>query len=527
MLSKNNYIAIFTLTFLFFFLLPILVPFDLWDGVIISYASELNDLSGIKFWFFSSGWHLQYFQISLFHWISSNILIDFLLLNKIINYLFSVIFIREVCLIGSKLIKLESNWVSLLALFLASSPVFSVLSSSVMTFHFLSLTICLVGVRFFHTNHATQQIIGLLLILLSLSYPANLGLCIGISFLNDCCKSKKKSDFAFLSIRTIVVSILAISFYFVQGLLFDPYGFWEGYYSIRNPFTLKGILVIGFRSIEYISHFILIVIPILLFLLINYSREDLLYKPNIKKILGLGVLLASSCLSFILVGKSASIIDIYDWSTRHVLTFYTPFSLILIYILRELYVSQISHASLIKVIIGLPIIFNIVLGGYSWNDKFQRADFYKTFIEFAKQNPSKFESQFVIIERDMKPSIRSYEYNYLYFIANSNNNTFITESKFSLDNALKKISQEKLGFSQTEIIAFQNFAPNEKINYLKENKPSLLKALEMYFIADLREWDTNNTINDPSLRKWYGSEPGIKLKRNLREIANDLFNENQ
>ena len=61
----------------------------------------------------------------------------------------------------------------------------------------------------------------------------------------------------------------------------------------------------------------------------------------------------------------------------------------------------------------MSAIFNIVLGGYSWNDKFQRADFYKTFIEFAKKNPSKFESQFVIIERDMKPSIRSYEYNYL------------------------------------------------------------------------------------------------------------------
>ena len=38
----------------------------------------------------------------------------------------------------------------------------------------------------------------------------------------------------------------------------------------------------------------------------------------------------SSCLSFILVGKSASIIDIYDWSTRHALTFYIAFSIICI-----------------------------------------------------------------------------------------------------------------------------------------------------------------------------------------------------
>lgn len=291
-LNNKDWTYIFINSFLVFGFLPFLLTHDFWDGTIISYGSSMQDLSGVKFWFFQSGWHLQYFQILTFHEIANTLSISYIEANKAIVFIFSILFLREIALISKMHFHLEGKWLLALLIFLSASPVMSVLSSSVMAFHFLSLTICLIGVRWIHHSNNYKEILGYFLVFLSLSYPANLGLCIGLSYLYDCSSNKKIKNIKMINLnislpqtRTYGVIVLAISFYMVHRLIFEPYGFWDGYYSLRNPFTLKGFLVIGYRSAEFLSHFLILGLSICLIQLISKNKMEILNSEKFQKIL--------------------------------------------------------------------------------------------------------------------------------------------------------------------------------------------------------------------------------------------------
>ena len=113
-----NYILLNSL--LFFGFLPFFLTHDFWDGVIISYGSSMQDLSGIKFWFFQSGWHLQYFQILAFHEVSTALSIDYIVANKAIVFIFSILFLREIALIAKLNFHLEGKWLLALLIFLSA-----------------------------------------------------------------------------------------------------------------------------------------------------------------------------------------------------------------------------------------------------------------------------------------------------------------------------------------------------------------------------------------------------------------------
>ena len=529
-----NYILINSL--LFFGLLPFFLTHDFWDGAIISYGSSMQDLSGIKFWFFQSGWHLQYFQILTFHEISNVLSVSYIAVNKLIVFIFSILFLREMTLISKMHFHLEGKWLLALLIFLSASPVMSVLSSSVMAFHFLSLTICLIGVRWIHCSSNYRLILGYFLIFLSLSYPANLGLCIGLSYLYDCSYSKKiryikmlNLNIALPEIRTYGVIILAFSFYVVHRLIFEPYGFWDGYYSLRNPFTLKGFLVIGYRSLEFLSHFLIVGFSICLIQLINKNKIKIFnlkkFRNNSIVYIGLFVFLMSSCLSFIMVGKAASIIDIYDWSTRHALTFYIPFSIICIITVKSgLDKIQLKTVNS-NIILTVALSTNIFLGAYAWNDKFQRDDFYITFKEYLETDQNKLSEKIVLVKRNIRPAVRDFEYNYIYHLSNTKVDSYFTEAEFNINNLLERMAVRNFGFSAKEINLYLKLNKDEKIDFLSKEKPGLLNALNLYLVTDLRELNGSAMIDDQKLNKWYGPEFGSKFRRRLKEISDNLFPE--
>lgn len=533
-LNNKDWTYIFINSFLVFGFLPFLLTHDFWDGTIISYGSSMQDLSGVKFWFFQSGWHLQYFQILTFHEIANTLSISYIEANKAIVFIFSILFLREIALISKMHFHLEGKWLLALLIFLSASPVMSVLSSSVMAFHFLSLTICLIGVRWIHHSNNYKEILGYFLVFLSLSYPANLGLCIGLSYLYDCSSNKKIKNIKMINLnislpqtRTYGVIVLAISFYMVHRLIFEPYGFWDGYYSLRNPFTLKGFLVIGYRSAEFLSHFLILGLSICLIQLISKNKMEILnsekFQKNSTLHIGLFVLLMSSCLSFIMVGKAASIIDIYDWSTRHALTFYFPFSIICIITIKSALENKKLKAMKSNIVLTFLLLINIFLGAYAWNDKFQRDDFYITFKEYLETDQSKLSEKVLLVKRNIRPAVRDFEYNYLYYLSHAKVDSYFTEAEFNVENMLERMAEINFGFSVLEIELYLKLNENEKIDFLSQEKPNLLNALNLYLITDLSKISGSAIIDNQKLRRWYGPEYGAKFRRRLKEISDNLF----
>lgn len=533
-LSNKDWSYILINSFLVFGFLPFLLTHDFWDGTIISYGSSMQDLSGVKFWFFQSGWHLQYFQILTFHEIANTLSISYIEVNKAIVFIFSILFLREIALISKMHFHLEGKWLLALLIFLSASPVMSVLSSSVMAFHFLSLTICLIGVRWIHHSNNYKEILGYFLIFLSLSYPANLGLCIGLSYLYDCSSGKKIKNIKMINLnislpqtRTYGVIVLAISFYIVHRLIFEPYGFWDGYYSLRNPLTLKGFLVIGYRTAEFLSHFLILGLSICLIQLISKNKMEILNREKFQKNstlhIGLFVLLVSSCLSFIMVGKAASIIDIYDWSTRHALAFYFPFSIICIITVKSALKNKKLKALKSNIILTFLLSISISLGAYAWNDKFQRDDFYITFKEYLKTDQSKLSEKVLLVKRNVRPAVRDFEYNYIYYLSHIKVDSYFTEAGFNLNEMLERMAEINFGFSALEIELYLKLNKNEKIDFLIQKKPALLNALNLYLVTDISKLKESAMIDNQKLRKWYGPEYGAKFRRRLKEISDSLF----
>lgn len=519
---KNKNLAALAVSIITLLIPLFLIEHDLWDGVIISYGSSLEDLSGIKFWFFQAGWHLQYYQIIVFHYLSLFLNLEYIILNKLIIWICFFFILKEISYLLHKVYSLENRWLFLTFIFLGSAPSMAVLSSSVMGFHWISLLIGLIGVRVIRQE---KIILGSILLFAAFSYPAILGLSIGISYFLDSSAKEKKYFPISLQIYkpsnfTIYIFLIAVIFYISHKLIFEPYGFWENYYSLRSPFELKGFLVISYRLLEFLSHFIILGITLFVCVCIYPKKiKAISIQFNHDKAFGLIFFIFSSFITFVMVGKSASIIDVYDWSTRHVMPFYIPFSIFIGIFLKWIYETFDRNF----LFVCIPLAINLFLGIYSWNDKFQRDEFFKTFKEFAALNETKLSKRYVKIIRDNKPSIRSYEYNYLYFLTHQNSDVFISETDFSMESATDKLFSETFGLTKEEILISRNLNFQERLSYLEKVSPMNKNALKLYLVSNIDSVLGYEEISDPLLTKWYGKEPGIEVKRFLKKLSDDIL----
>lgn len=126
------------------------------------------------------------------------------------------------------------------------------------------------------------------------------------------------------------------------------------------------------------------------------------------------------------------------------------------------------------------------------------------------------------MKRNIKPAVRSYEYNYIHYLSRGKVDNFFTESGFDVDSVLKKMADINFGFSALEIELYLKLNKDQKIDFLSREKPDLFNALNLYLVTDLSKLDGSGLLDDQKLRKWYGPELGIKFKRRLKKIASNL-----
>lgn len=163
------------------------------------------------------------------------------------------------------------------------------------------------------------------------------------------------------------------------------------------------------------------------------------------------------------------------------------------------------------------------MGAYAWNDKFQRDDFYITFKEYLETDQSKLSEKVLLVKRNIRPAVRDFEYNYLYYLSHAKVDSYFTEAEFNVENMLERMAEINFGFSVLEIELYLKLNENEKIDFLSQEKPNLLNALNLYLITDLSKISGSAIIDNQKLRRWYGPEYGAKFRRRLKEISDNLF----
>jgi hypothetical protein len=389
---------------------------DIWDGVIISYAFETKDLSGLESWFFSSGWNLQYLLVRFEFFISYFTGLSFHLINILISILVILIILKEVNWVASVVFGLPKYWANVACCILAVMPAWSVLASSVMLIHVTCIALGLVGSRFLASDSSFKNILGSLFVIMSfqlnsmLVFIPILQLIMGVKFV-----SFKKVDF--LSLRKFFLSFgLAVVFYCFIQKFNQPKGIYQGYNSLVDP-SEKGFWSLLTNNLLSYSSFILV--PMIA--IVGFKGSFSFKKSDLDIYIKLITLIIASVFPYMAVGKTADLRDYTDWSYRHSLLLSIPLAILTTTILFHLESREngIDRQFIGKRIIPTCIVIALIssLSLASLATKLNRQDFELSLSEELKNSRVVPAPGIVIfsISGAPAPIFREYEVNYLLF----------------------------------------------------------------------------------------------------------------
>lgn len=381
MLSDIKKVLLISVLFFVLLIIPILsLSSDMWDGVIIDYASKSKNFDGIEIFFFESRWILQYYLSKFIINLSFFFGIGYKNLNGIFIYIIFIFFLFENLYISKKIFNLKNNHQIWFLIFLATFPGFSVLASSIMTFHFLCFTSSLIGIRIIQTtDNNYKKIAGYILIILSFGFKPLLVFNPLLSLCYDFVKNKKY----YFSSGTIIILILGIiSFSF--RLIFPPTGMYAGVYALI--FFQENWIENFINGIYYYSSYpgLILILNLLSILSLFFLRYKLSINKDLIKnffyvLVPVIILFFASSMPYIAVGKWSGFWDVKDWNIRQAILISIPFSLFAVIlttnILNFYQISLITKSKFSNCIFTIFLIINLTLFSSSIIEKMNRSVF--------------------------------------------------------------------------------------------------------------------------------------------------------
>ena len=229
-------------------ILIFLPNYDFWDGRIISHAFFIDDLSGVDFWFSSSGWYIQLYLIKFVYFLQSHLPLSGIFFIKIISFFSLVSLVNESMKIGSKIYQFSETESRFFGIGIAVFPAWSTLLSSVLFIYIFCTWLVFIGVRLIMKSKSILKIIiGFLLVTISFQLNSNFlfSIGLGLSFylisirLNQKVKNLEKD----LRFRLFGIIIFSFSSYGILRLLFSPYGLYEDYNKISILTLFRSIFI--------------------------------------------------------------------------------------------------------------------------------------------------------------------------------------------------------------------------------------------------------------------------------------------
>lgn len=428
-IDKNYYIELIVsfLAVCFFILFRLLQSTDdMWDGVILSYASRINDFEGVKTHFFEASWFLQYY-ISLFIEFTSEIIhISFYKLSLLFCALFLFLLILEIVYFAK--IIFDFNFFERLFLIFSISTfsIWHIFLSSIHVAHIFYFFISLLSLRLIHNKNIISNIIGFLILFISYELNSIILFAILLSYSYDL----KKNNFKFISIislKTFIVLTLSFIFFLIRKTINEPYGLFENYNSIIIPYNLEILNHYLINLLYYFIFLIPLIASLFIFLFFNYlinkNLNFIFFKFN-KKFLLLFFLFIGSFLPYLLAGKNPLFLGIYDWYGRQALLLSMSIPLIATFtfslIYRNLNAKYLLNANMIALSLFCIVFFliNIFILNLGFNLKFKRQLLEGKFINYFVENKINIDAGInnIIFKNEIPTShFRGYEMNYLFF----------------------------------------------------------------------------------------------------------------
>lgn len=302
---------------------------DMWDGLIVTYASETRNYAGIER--LSNDTHLNtvYFLIRGEFAVASVLRISYMRVDRVVVGL--ALFL--ICFCTKKIvrdrIKLSKEWAGFAVCALLTFPIWHVLASTTQTFYVVFTSLCMLGVHLIYKNNPYWILPGIILLLISYEMNSAILFAPVLAALYQATEIKTKSFFWNMS-KPLLVLTSGCTYWIISNSIDTPTGQYVQYNKLVNPLSMEGWQVIKAGFFEFSSFLILpslglsaLVAVVLLF---RKSSEDEKHTQLLAPIAYVIPLWLASIFPYILVRKSTQVDD-FDWFGRHAILLSVPISL--------------------------------------------------------------------------------------------------------------------------------------------------------------------------------------------------------
>ena len=319
-LSENYYIYII----LIFIFIPINFIPQLFDGVFIDYAYEIEDPSAVEPLYKANARYFHLFFIYLVYFLAkyTSLPAEIFLDNLIIVFL--ILFCIEVKKYSKLFFGLENKWCNLAALFTAIFPVWHTLVDFDIGQYLISIYFLFFGFRNFVSPKKINAIIGLAFIILSFDVEPNLVFIVGLATIY-LLLNKINNTYDFSVSKLIIIIATSFTYYFMRYLYFPASGFYEytqmiNLDHISSNLTLTKLIknISNYSTYLYLYLWIPVIFLIhLLFRNNTYSVKKKLHFKYTNNYFLLIMLSGFAIFPYLLMNKSSSILYLSDYYQRH------------------------------------------------------------------------------------------------------------------------------------------------------------------------------------------------------------------
>lgn len=359
---------------------------DSWDSAVLP-IYEITKLDYLlDEWFLNASLFEQYFQVKVFLLAANWLDISYFSIHKIFLSLIAFLIVSEVTYLVLNVTQ-NRNWGLFGGIFAALFPTWPLSIASVLDFYLLALWLGLIGVRTFtQSKKRSSRSLGLLAMLLSTGYAVMYPICISIFLIYKYLGLISGVDPKLLKRLFWILFSTLLSKFVITRLLLPARENFEGYNSFLNPVNFDSwfSVFIGFKAFSSFTLYfaIIILVPICIYSLLSTTKtaQPLTYmrlSPRSNSLLKFSIILIfSSILPFIFVGKSTSLFWIEYNTGRHAIPLIMALPLALSILGQSiLEATKFLRFSRIPMAISITLIFSvsIFIGSKSWVQRIEES----------------------------------------------------------------------------------------------------------------------------------------------------------
>ena len=462
--KEKNYYIIFSI----FSGLPLFFIPNAWDPIMFDYGFIINDLSGVKAFYKEIGSPFQLFFLYLVYFIKNFTFLSHEFLFDLLTLVVLILFSFEVKKYSEIIFKIESKYSNICGLFAITLPVWHSLVAINLGLYLACYYLALLGYRLFISGKINIKIIGIVIILFSFSQKSNFSFIIGLCLAHNL--SLYLNNFSINRKSLFFIIFLSIASYLIDLNFFSPYGVFENY----NKIDLKNFLIIdSIKNIyNYLTFFIFYLwVPVLYLIFLKINKKNIklkkIYqKKNIKNLLVIIVIFASSIAPYILVNKSVDLFFFSDYDSRHAYLLTVSFSLfftILFKTINDIYYEK----KIFLFFLSIFILQSLFILGASYYTKIESAVFRYNFVQDLKKIEEPPPGNVYIINKHIPGALRHYDTGHLFFKAYGKSAWWVV-SRSDQDKKPKNFMLERKDYKTRYILNDYNNVCDTTISLTKE-----------------------------------------------------------